>query len=129
MDGSLTRASSRCYGRIWTISLQEVYKMKVLNLLAAVLLIVGGLNWGLVALGEFDLVAALFGLDFGETNAATRVVYGLVGLAAVYAIGVLVVGRGELAARRVQTTTLLVVAAALALAAVGRRSPPGSSRR
>ena len=34
----------------------------------------------------FDLVAALFGLDFGETNAATRVIYGLVGLAAVYGI-------------------------------------------
>ena len=48
-------------------------------------LIVGGLNWGLVAIAEFDLVAALFGLDFGETNAATRIVYGLVGLAAVYA--------------------------------------------
>ena len=58
--------------------------MKKLDLLAGVLVIVGGLNWGLVALAEFDLVAALFGLDFGETNAATRVVYGLVGLAAVY---------------------------------------------
>ena len=48
--------------------------------------IVGGLNWGLVALAEFDLVAALVGLDFGETNAASRLVYGLVGLAAVYQI-------------------------------------------
>ncbi|HSC48640.1 MAG TPA: DUF378 domain-containing protein [Gaiellaceae bacterium] len=55
-----------------------------LDLLAGVLLIVGGLNWGLVAVAEFDLVAWIFGLDFGETNAATRVVYGLVGLAAVY---------------------------------------------
>ncbi len=58
------------------------------------LLIIGGLNWGLVALGEFDLVAAVFGLDFGETNAATRIVYGLVGVSAVYAIGVLIAGRG-----------------------------------
>ncbi len=49
-------------------------------------LIVGGLNWGLVALAEFDLVATLVGLDFGETNAASRLVYGLVGLAAVYQI-------------------------------------------
>ena len=48
--------------------------------------IVGGLNWGLVALAEFDLVATLVGLDFGETNAASRLVYGLVGLAAVYQI-------------------------------------------
>ena len=69
--------------------------MKILNGLAAALLIIGGLNWGLVALGEFDLVAAVFGLDFGETNAATRVVYGLVGIAAVYAIGVLIASRGR----------------------------------
>jgi uncharacterized protein len=58
--------------------------MERLDQLAAVLLIVGGLNWGLVAVAEFDLVAWIFGLDFGETNAASRVVYGLVGLAAVY---------------------------------------------
>ena len=55
-----------------------------LDLLAGVLLVVGGLNWGLVAIAKFDLVAWTFGLDFGETNAATRVVYGVVGLAAVY---------------------------------------------
>jgi uncharacterized membrane protein YuzA (DUF378 family) len=54
------------------------------DLLAGVLLVVGGLNWGLVAVAKFDLVAWIFGLDFGETNAATRVIYGLVGLAAVY---------------------------------------------
>ncbi len=60
--------------------------MKKLDILAAVLVVVGGLNWGLVALGEFDLVATIFGLDFGETNAASRIVYGLVGLAAVYQI-------------------------------------------
>jgi uncharacterized protein len=59
--------------------------MKNLNILAMALVIVGGLNWGLVAIAEFDLVATLVGLDFGETNAASRVVYALVGLAAVYA--------------------------------------------
>jgi uncharacterized protein len=58
--------------------------VKKLDILAAVLVIVGGLNWGLVALAEFDLVATIFGLDFGETNAASRVIYGLVGVAAVY---------------------------------------------
>ena len=58
--------------------------MKKLDVVAAVLLIVGGLNWGLVAIARFDLVAAVFGLDFGETNALTRLVYGLVGLSAVY---------------------------------------------
>jgi hypothetical protein len=60
--------------------------MKKLDMLAAALVIVGGLNWGLVAVAEFDLVATIFALDFGETNAASRVVYGLVGLAAVYQI-------------------------------------------
>jgi uncharacterized membrane protein YuzA (DUF378 family) len=60
--------------------------VKKLDILTAALLIVGGLNWGLVAIARFDLVAAIFGLNFGETNIATRIVYGLVGLAAVYAI-------------------------------------------
>lgn len=60
--------------------------MKKLDVASAALLIVGGLNWGLVAIANFDLVAAIFGLDFGQTNVATRLVYGLVGLAAVYQI-------------------------------------------
>lgn len=69
--------------------------MRKLDLAAAVLVIVGALNWGLVAIGEFDLVAAVFGLEFGETNTATRIVYGLVGLAGVYCIGALVAARGR----------------------------------
>jgi len=67
--------------------------MKALDALAATLLIVGGLNWGLVAIAKFDLVAWIFGEDFGATNAASRIVYGLVGLAAVYAIGALLARR------------------------------------
>jgi uncharacterized membrane protein YuzA (DUF378 family) len=64
--------------------------MKKLDLLAATLVLVGGLNWGLVAVAKFDLVAWIFGgLDFGQTDAGSRVVYGLVGLAAVYGIGAL----------------------------------------
>ena len=58
--------------------------MKKLDILAAVLVIVGGLNWGLVAIAEFDLVAEIVGLEFGETNAVSRIIYGLVGLSAVY---------------------------------------------
>jgi uncharacterized membrane protein YuzA (DUF378 family) len=58
--------------------------MKNLDVIAVVLLIVGGLNWGLVAVARFDLVATLSGLEFGQTNALTRIVYGLVGLSAVY---------------------------------------------
>ena len=64
--------------------------MERIDLFAATLLIVGGLNWGLVAIAEFDLVAWIVGLEFGETNAVSRIVYGLVGLSAVYAIGSLV---------------------------------------
>jgi uncharacterized membrane protein YuzA (DUF378 family) len=60
--------------------------MKKLDILAAVLVVVGGLNWGLVAVAKFDLVATIFGLDFGQANAASRVVYGLVGLAALYQV-------------------------------------------
>jgi len=60
--------------------------MKKIDIISLALLIVGGLNWALVAVANFDLVAAIFGLDFGQTNVATRIVYGLVGLAAVYQV-------------------------------------------
>jgi uncharacterized membrane protein YuzA (DUF378 family) len=55
--------------------------MKTLDIIAAILLVVGGLNWGLWAAAQFDLVAALFG---GNTAILAKLVYGLVGLAAVY---------------------------------------------
>ena len=57
--------------------------MIAIRRLALVLCVIGALNWGLVAIAEFDLVAEIFGLEFGETNAATRLIYGLVGLAGV----------------------------------------------
>jgi uncharacterized protein len=63
--------------------------MKKLDALASLLVIVGGINWGLVAIAEFDLVATVVGLDFGETNAVSRIVYGLVGIAAVYKLATL----------------------------------------
>jgi uncharacterized membrane protein YuzA (DUF378 family) len=69
------------------------------DLIPLSLVLVGGLNWGLVAIAKFDLVAWMFGLDFGETNAATRIVYGLVGLSAVYGLGWLVAGRREASPR------------------------------
>jgi uncharacterized protein len=68
--------------------------MKKIDVLTLALAIVGALNWGLVAVAEFDLVATIAGLDFGETNAFSRVIYGLVGLSAVW----LVVRFGELVA-------------------------------
>ena len=58
--------------------------MKQVDILATVLVVVGALNWGLVGIAQFDLVAALFGMRFGETSAITSVIYGLVGLAGVY---------------------------------------------
>ena len=46
------------------------------------LVVVGALNWGLVGLARFDLVAALTGNRFGETNAVSRLLYLAVGVAA-----------------------------------------------
>jgi uncharacterized membrane protein YuzA (DUF378 family) len=64
--------------------------VKKLDVLAATLVLVGGLNWGLVAVARFDLVAFIFGgMDFGETNAGSRVVDGRGGLAAVYGVATL----------------------------------------
>ena len=54
--------------------------MRAINSLTLLLLIVGGLNWGLVGLFDFDLVAALF----GEKSMLSRIVYILVGASALY---------------------------------------------
>ena len=54
--------------------------MKTLNIITLALLIIGGLNWGLVGLFDFNLVAALFGADTLLSN----IVYTLVGLSALY---------------------------------------------
>ena len=56
--------------------------MKKLDVLAATLLVVGGLNWGLVGLFKFDLVAALL----GHASVASAVIYTAVGICAVYQI-------------------------------------------
>jgi uncharacterized membrane protein YuzA (DUF378 family) len=74
--------------------------MKKIDIASAALLIIGGLNWGLVAVANFDLVAAIFGLDFGQTNVATRIIYGLVGLSAVYQLTQLRALPARWAARR-----------------------------
>jgi uncharacterized protein YbjT (DUF2867 family)/uncharacterized membrane protein YuzA (DUF378 family) len=59
--------------------------MRTMHMVAAVLLIVGGLNWGLVGFARFDLVAFITGAGpFGAMNALGALVYGLVGLAALY---------------------------------------------
>jgi hypothetical protein len=54
--------------------------MKTIDVIVAVLLVIGGLNWGLVGVADFNLVAALF----GEGTTMSRIIYSLVGLSAVY---------------------------------------------
>ena len=76
--------------------------MQRMQQLALALVIVGGLNWGLVAIAEFDLVAWIFGEEFGATNVASRIVYGLVGVSAVYLALTLGVRR-ESAGRHAET--------------------------
>lgn len=56
--------------------------MRKLDVLVAVLLVIGGLNWGLVGLADFNLVSALF----GSGSFLATVVYGLVGFSALYQI-------------------------------------------
>ena len=58
--------------------------MKQIDVVAAVLVVIGAANWGLVAVARFDLVATLFGMRFGEVSPLSAVVYGLVGLAGAY---------------------------------------------
>ena len=58
--------------------------MKKLDVLALVLVVVGALNWGLVAVAHFDLVAAIFGMKFGEVSVLSAIVYGLVAVAGIY---------------------------------------------
>jgi uncharacterized protein len=58
--------------------------MKKLDIVAAILVVVGALNWGLVAIARFDLVATIFGMKFGEVSPISSIVYGLVGLAGIY---------------------------------------------
>ena len=80
--------------------------MKALNLITLILVIVGGLNWGLVAVADFDLVAAIFGPD----SAGARIVYALVGLSALWQLVPFfrALGEGEVhaEANRRRTTAL-----------------------
>lgn len=63
--------------------------MKIFNLVTLILLIVGGLNWGLVGLLQFDLVAAIFGAG----SLLARIVYALVGVSAVAQLVAVFLGR------------------------------------
>jgi uncharacterized membrane protein YuzA (DUF378 family) len=71
--------------------------MSVLNKITLLLLVVGGLNWGLVGLLNFDLVAAIF----GDMSLLSRVVYSLVGLSALWQLIPLFGGEGSKSTVRV----------------------------
>ena len=65
----------------------------VIDKIALTLAIIGALNWGSVGLFGFDCVAFLFG---GQTGMLSRVIYTLVGLAAIWCISLLFRGRDEI---------------------------------
>lgn len=64
----------------------------IMDRIALVLAIIGGLNWGSIGLFRFDLVAYIFG---GQTATVSRVIYALVGLAALWCISLLFRSRDE----------------------------------
>lgn len=57
---------------------------KSLGMVTLALVIIGALNWLLVGLFEFDLVATIVGKDFGEVNVISRIIYVLVGVSGIY---------------------------------------------
>ena len=59
--------------------------MKVIDTIALVLIIIGAINWGLIAIFNFDLVAAIF----GDMTILSRIVYGLVGISGLWGIKLL----------------------------------------
>lgn len=65
----------------------------MLDRLALILAIIGGINWGSIGLFEFDIVAWLFG---GQTSTISRIIYTLVGIAAIWCISLLFRERDEM---------------------------------
>ncbi|HPL64002.1 MAG: DUF378 domain-containing protein [Syntrophales bacterium] len=61
-------------------------RFNTLDWIAIILIIIGGLNWGLIGFFRFDLVAALL----GDMTALSRIVYALVGIAAIVALAIIV---------------------------------------
>ncbi len=60
--------------------------MKIINKVALVLTIIGGVNWGLIGIFKFDLVAWIFS---GQDSVLARIIYSLVGIAALWCISLL----------------------------------------
>lgn len=64
--------------------------MKIVNNIALILSIIGGINWGLIGLFKFDLVAWICG---GQDSVIARIIYSIVGLAAIWCISLLFSGK------------------------------------
>lgn len=60
--------------------------LMIMDRISLVLAVIGGINWGLVGLFRFDLVAYICG---GQTATVSRVIYTLIGLAAIWCITLL----------------------------------------
>lgn len=60
--------------------------MSGLQRTALALIIIGGINWGLVGFFEYDVIGAIFG---GQGTAISRILYGIVGIAALYSLTLL----------------------------------------
>ena len=69
---------------------EDMDAMRYLNPIFLFLVIVGGLNWLLVGVAKFDLVAALTGQTFGETSPVSSLIYILVGVSAIGLIPTLI---------------------------------------
>jgi len=69
--------------------------MEIIYDIALILTVIGAINWGLISLFKFDLVAAILagGGNFGNINGLSRIVYGLVGLSGLYVIVVYFMNR------------------------------------
>ncbi|MDR3580787.1 MAG: DUF378 domain-containing protein [Oryzomonas sp.] len=77
--------------------------MKTLDVVVTVLLLIGALNWGLVGFFGFNLVAAIF----GEAGTISRLIYAVVGLAALYEIGSLTFGLKDTQQRWCETLSTI----------------------
>jgi uncharacterized membrane protein YuzA (DUF378 family) len=99
MRQNISRVKHIFPGVVPTRASFEERDMKWINILTLTLVIIGGLNWLLVGLFQFDLVAELFG---GQTAGLSRLIYVLVGLSAVWQIWPLTLAssRGEVSAER-----------------------------
>ena len=60
--------------------------MSIVNGIALILSIIGGINWGLIGLFQFDVVAWIFG---GQDSIVSRIIYTIIGIAAVWCISLL----------------------------------------